>query len=116
MGWFKKKPTEIELERIIMQSACIAKAKEYDTSKLTSDSAIEKFFRISCNDLDVKPDKNQLKMAKLSIQALLVEGDFVDELLQFRIKNPDQPLPHEFRSKMLAAVEKSVNEFMRDNR
>lgn len=109
-----KKPSEIELERIIMHAACVAKTKQYDTVQMTSESEIEKLFQVSCDELKVTPDKDQIRIAKLSIQALLLEGNFLNEIIEFRSTNPNQPPPAEFRSKMQTAIEKSVNEFIQD--
>ena len=114
MDKIHKKPSEIELERIIMHAACVVKAKQTDTAQMTSESEIEKLFLVSCDELKVKPDKDQIRNAKFSMQALLLEGNFLNEIIEFRSTNPNQPPPAEFRAKMYTAIEKSVDEFIQD--
>jgi hypothetical protein len=45
----------------------------------------------------------------------LMENDFIEDVLRFRLSNPGSALPTHFRDKMLVALEKSVAEFMRDH-
>ena len=96
----------------MLRAATLAKAKEIDTSELTSDDNIRSMITFAFDEVKRKPDSNSLKMASASVQALLTEKTFLYELLQYQISRPGEALPNEFRNKMLGAIQKCVNEFL----
>ena len=112
MSFFKKKPTEHELELIVMRAATIAKAEEIDTSQLTSNDEIAAIIAFAFKEVDRKADANSQKYTLLGVQALLTEGTFLEELIEYQLAHPGQRLPNEFRTKMLAAMQKSVTDFL----
>lgn len=114
MPWFKKPPTEEELERAIMYAAMLARANEHDQSRLSTKDEISAYLKRAFGDLGVKPDRSQKQLAHMSVDALLIENTFINDLMNFRQSNPGAALPIEFRERMLKAVEESVNGFMRD--
>ena len=62
---------------------------------------------------NVSPDEEQTRLALMSVQALLVESEFLEELMRYRLSQPPgTPLPSHFRAKMLAALQKSVDDFL----
>ena len=113
MSWFRKLPTEEELERAILYASMLARANEHDQSRLSTKEEITTYLERAFAELRIKPDRSQRRLAQMSVDALLVESTFIEELLRFRLSNPEAPLPEEFRTKMLKAIEKSVNEFMK---
>lgn len=112
MSWFRRRPTEDEIERAVLYAAMLARANERDKARLSTEAEIADFLDVAFGELKVRPDKQQKQMAHMGVDALLVESDFLEELLQFRLSNPDAALPVHFRDKMLAAIEKTVNVFM----
>lgn len=112
MSIFKKKPTEYELELIVLRAAEISKAKELDTNELTSKDDMISIIKFSFSEANRKADSKSMNFALMGVQALLVEGDFIEELLMYRHTNPGEPIPSEFRGKMLDAIQKSVDDFL----
>ena len=113
MGWFRKRPTEAQLELIVLRAATVAKAQERDSSKPSSSEDIRGFLELAHRELNLKPDSKQEKFCKAAVQALLSEGDFLDEVLQYQLSQPaGTPIPGEFRSKMLRVIQDSVNGFL----
>lgn len=115
MSWFRGKPTEAELELVVLQAAMLARANEHDTGRLSTSDEISACVDLAANQANARPDKQQKQLACMSVQALLVESEFLEELMRFRLsQKPSEPLPVEFRERMLAAIQNSVDEFMRD--
>ena len=112
MSFFKKKPTELELELIVMRAAMIAKAKEIDTGQLASNDELASLITFAFKEVDRKADANNQKFSLLGVRALLTEGAFLNELVEYQVANPGQHLPNEFRAKMLTAMQKSVTDFL----
>lgn len=73
MSLFRRKASEDELERAILRAASIAKAKEMETANLASNREIGQYLKLAFDELKIKADKNQKKIAQMSIQALLTE-------------------------------------------
>ena len=115
MGWFQKRPTEDELERSVLFAAMLARGKERDTSMLTTNDEIHQFLDHAFSDLGVKPNQKQRQISAMGVQALLTESDFINEVLEYRLTHGDAGLPPSFREKMLAAMEKTVGEYMKDS-
>lgn len=115
MGLFRKKPSEYELERAVLFAAMLARANERDTEKLTSQSAIHQYLELSFKDLGVKPNQKQKLISAMGVDSLLVENDFINEAVDFRLKNGDAPFPASFREKMLNAMEKAVSDFKKES-
>lgn len=114
MSWFRKKPTEGELELVILQAAMLARANERDQRRLSTADEIAACVELAANQAKARPDQEQKRVAIMSVQALLSENEFLEELMRFRLsQRPGEPLPVEFRERMLAAVEKSVQDFLR---
>jgi len=112
MALFRKKPSEGELELIVLRAATLAKAKEIDTSELASVDDIRSIITFAFNEVKRKPDANSVKIASASVLALLDENTFLDELLQYQLSHPGDAIPSEFRNKMLGVIQNSVNEFL----
>lgn len=112
MHWFRKRATEEHVERATLFAAMLARASERDRGQLALRAELLAFVDLAFKDLVVRPTSKQRQVAYLSVGALLVESRFVEELLAFRLANPTEPLPPGSREKMLAAIERSVNEFM----
>ena len=51
----------------------------------------------------------------MGVQALLTESDFINEALDYRLAHDGATMPPSFRGKMLAAMEKTVGDFMKDS-
>ena len=116
MGWFRKKPTEDELERSVLFAAMLARGKERDTSQLTTNDEIQAYSLITpSRKLDTKPDQKERQFSALGVQALLTESDFINEALDYRLTHEGADMPPSFRGKMLAAMEKAVGDFMKDS-
>lgn len=110
-----KKPSEEELERAVLYASMLARANERDNSRLSTKDEIATYLDLAFAELKANPDQQQQQLAQMSAQGLLMEHDFIEEVLEFRISNPGAALPIHFRDKMLAALEKAVTEFMRDH-
>lgn len=95
-----------------MRAATIAKAKEIDTGQLASNDEIAYMIAFAFKEVDRKADANSQNFALLGVQALLTEGVFLEELIEYQLAHPGQHLPNEFRTKMLAAMQKSVTDFL----
>jgi hypothetical protein len=115
MGWFRKKPTEDELERSVLFAALLARAKERDSSTLTTNDEIHQFLDHAFNDLGVKPNQKERQISTMGVQALITESEFINEALDYRLANGGADMPPSFRGKMLAAMEKTVGDFMKDS-
>lgn len=111
----KEKPTELELELVLLQAAMVARANEHEQNRPSTNDEISVFIEIVADQAGVIPDAEQKKLAIMGVQSLLVESEFLEEAMCFRLSNtPGEPLPIEFREKMLAAMQKSVDDFLRD--
>lgn len=112
MGWFRKKPTEDELERSVLFAAMLARGKERDTSKLTTNDEIHQFLNHAFKEMGVKPDQKERQISSMGVQALLTESNFINEALDYRLAHDGADMPPSFRGKMLAAMEMTVGDFM----
>ena len=115
MSWFKRKPTEDQLERSVLFAAMLARAKERDTKQLTTNDDIQSFLNHAFNDIGVKPGKQERGVAAMGVQALLTESTFIDEALDYRLANGGAAMPPNFRGKMLDAMQKTVDDFKKDS-
>ena len=116
MSWFKRKPTEGELETSILFAAMLAKAKEREANQLASDEEIREFLDHSFKDIGVSPGRTEIQVSVIGVQALLTEGKFINEALDFRLENGGAPMPVSFREKMLEAMQTSVDDFTSHDR
>lgn len=114
MGWFSKKPTEDELERSVLFAAMLARGKERDTSKLTTNDEIHEFLDYAFKEVGVKPDQKERQVSAMAVQALLGESKFINEALDYRLAHDGADLPPAFREKMLNAMQQIVGDFQRD--
>jgi hypothetical protein len=112
MGWFTKKPTEDELERSVLFAAMLAKGNERDKSTLTTNDEIYQFLDHAFKELGVKPGQQERQISAMGVQALLTESNFINEALDYRLAHDGVDMPPSFRGKMLAAMEKTVGDFM----
>ena len=112
MGWFKSKPTEDELETSVLFAAMIARAKERETNTLTTDVEIKEMLSQIFDDIGVKPGAKENQVSLYGVQALLTEGKFIDEAVNFRLQNGAAPMPISFREKMRRAMQASVDDFL----
>jgi len=111
LAFFRKKPTESQLELIVLRASVLAKAQEIDTQKLATDEHIKSVIAFAFEEAKLKPDTSSVNTASISVQALLSEGVFLDELLKYQMSHPREAIPVEFRDRMLETIEKTVNEF-----
>lgn len=111
MFWLRKKATEDQVERATMFAAMLARASERDNKRLASNDEVLSYVDMGFKDLNARPTSDQRQAARLGVSALLVENNFIEELLNFRLANPSAQLPMEFREKMLDAIEKSIKDF-----
>lgn len=108
--------TEDEIERAVMYAAMLARGNEYDHGRLSTGEEIAACLGRAYSEMRIAPDEQQRQLAVASVQALLAENEFIEELLRYRLSQPPgAPLPTYFRAKMLAAFEKSVSQFLKDH-
>ena len=115
MSWFREKPTEDELERAVLFAAMIARGKERDTSRLTTNTELQQFLEYAFKEMGMKPDQKERQISAMGVHSLLVEDNFINEALDYRLSHDGADLPSSFRGKMLAAMEKTVGEFLEDS-
>ena len=115
MSWFRRKPSEDELERSVLLAAMQARAKERDTGRLTTAAEMKRFLEDRFKQLGVKPAREERQTSIIGVQALLAESNFINEAVDYRLMNGDAPVPASFRAKMLTAIEKTLADFMRDS-
>ncbi|HZF29892.1 MAG TPA: hypothetical protein VE907_12280 [Gammaproteobacteria bacterium] len=107
--------TEDEIERATMYAAMLARGYEYDRGRPSTREEIGACLGRAYAEMRIEPDEQQRQIAVASVQGLLAENTFIEELLRYRLSQPPgAPIPVEFRPKMLAALEKSVNQFLKD--
>ena len=112
MPLFRKKPSEQELELIVLRAATLTRASEIDTGVHASGADIRRWVNFAIDERKLKSDGNSVSMATGSVLALLTEAEFLAEFMDYQTRHPGQPVPGEFRSKMLAVIEKSIQEFL----
>jgi hypothetical protein len=112
MFGLKNKPSEGDLELAILYAALHARANEGDQSRLSTREEIETFLGLAFKEKKIYPDGEQRRLARMSVDSLLLENVFINELLQLHLSNPRASLPTDSRDRMLAAIEKAVKEFI----
>jgi len=112
MRIFRSRPSEHELELIVLRAATLCRAQEIDSKSVASMAHVSHWVNFAIEERKLKNDNNSVRMAAASVQALLTERTFLTELMEYQFKNSGRPLPDEFRTKMLAAIQKMVSEFM----
>lgn len=111
MAWFRRKPNESQIELAVLRAALLARAQEGDTSRLASDTEIATFLDFAFREMKLRPNASHTEIATISVQALLSQKEFLTELSAYQEAHPGDPLPTEFRSKMLAAIQQVVAEY-----
>lgn len=107
----RKKPSEYELQRSVLRAATIAKAKEIETSELSTQNEIDLFSKLAFGEFKRKPSASQLNLAKMSVNSLLTEGKFIKEIVEFMVQNPKTNMPSNTKERMIAVIEQVVHDF-----
>lgn len=112
MQFFRRKPSEQELELLVLRAATLSRAQEIELKSVAAAQDIARWVSFAFEERKLKKDESSLKMCSAGVQALLTEGTFLNELMEYQFRNPGQPLPIEFREKMLASIRIMVQEFV----
>ena len=99
---------------MILFAAMLARGNELDNSKVTTNDEIHQFLNHAFKDMGVKPDKKERQISVMGVQALLAEGNFINEALDYRLTHEGADFPPEFREKMLNAIQRMVGGFQKD--
>jgi len=108
----RKRPTEEQIEDIVLKVALLAKSKESVYSKLCPKEELTSFVDDEFKRMKVKPKEHDAQMTRMSIEAVLAERNFLNEILDRLHAEPSQGLPLDWRPKMRAAVERVVQGFI----
>jgi hypothetical protein len=96
-----------------MYAAMLARSIEHDQARLASKEEITAFLDHAFQEIGVKPDRETMHLARMGVGALLAENDFIEELLRFRLSNPNASLPIGTRERMVEAIKRTVDGFVR---
>jgi hypothetical protein len=108
-------PDELELgEGLAVEVALVARYREADgipVSTIVNEMA--KYVQGVCGAWGVKLDAKQSREVLIAAQALYMDQAFMDEVAEWKRLNNDGVVPRSlFRTKLLAAVKRSVDGFM----
>ena len=103
--FFKKKPTEEQLETTSIWAAEAIYREDSSTKTLSPEPVIKSVIQNLYTAQKLKPDSRELSATYWTVQALLAEGDFIREVLEFREQNPGAPISSEYsrRLRIIAA-------------
>ncbi|MFP3944745.1 MAG: hypothetical protein ACLFWF_12670, partial [Alphaproteobacteria bacterium] len=68
MFGLRKRPSDGELESVLLVTAMLARTNEHDQSRLSTSDEIGRFLRMACKKVGVRPDDEQKKIALHGVQ------------------------------------------------
>lgn len=111
MQFFRRKPSEQELELVVLRAASLTRAQEIELGSVATAGDIAHWVGFAIDEKKLKKDETSIKVGSAGVQALLTEEAFLAELMEYQSMNPGRPLPIGFREKMISAIQKTVQEF-----
>jgi hypothetical protein len=104
----RKRPTDEQIEVVVLKVALLAKSKESVYSKLCPKEELASFVDDEFKRMKVKPKEQSSQMTIFSIEALLAEGKFLNEILDRWHADPSLGLHPDWRQQMRGAVGRVV--------
>lgn len=115
LKFFRRKATEIDLFLAVMRAAAIALAKQINSGNLTRDDEIAGFVTYCFEERKVKPSDRQKNTAALMVDCLLVEGDFISEIVR-KMSNNTLRIIEEDYLRVKQICQENVSKFMEHTR